>query len=232
MSSDGPAAGPAQTIAECKEDDNDIEATVPGQTLPVAGSTAPVTQRYHTVLPATISFLKPDRAPFYMACPEQLPDDRAGPGKFRPCNRKVEHMGSEWCCTADHRCQEPIARWVLNFAIADHTGTMWVSAFDEAGQQVIGCSATEVARLWQDRDSDTEAAARIEEIFKAAHFRRMRMRLRSKKEVWNDEERTKVNLVECGSVKLETDARLKLASIMSALEVKGVSGMPVAPLGG
>lgn len=41
-----------------------------------------------------------------------------------------------------------------------------------------------------------------------------------------------MNLVECGSVKLETDARLKLASIMSALEVKGVSGMPVAPLGG
>merc|ERR1711924_584883 len=86
---------------------------------------------------------------------------------------------------------EPKARWVSRFAIADHTGSQFVSAFDDSGKVVLGCDAGEVVNLWEQRDSDQQSAWRLEQIFKAAQFRRFRMRLRSKKEVWNDEERVK-----------------------------------------
>merc|ERR1712032_670727 len=144
-----------------------------------------------------------------------LPHDR-NPGKTRLCNRKCEQNGNGWSCSEGHQCTMPVARWILSLSIADHTGMQYISAFDEHGKIIMGCEANDMADLWKDKDNDPNAAHRIEALFKDAQFRRWRLRLRSKKETWNDEERVKAQIMECQPVPFVTDGRSKLEQIFQA----------------
>ena len=194
-------------------------------------------QRYHTARSVTVSFLPSERPPFYLSCPVELPDDKSGEGKMRSCNKKVEQSGIHWVCSAGHCCDHPRPRWVLNLSISDHTASQVVSTFDEIGQQILCCDAAEAARLWAARECDHIAALKLDEMFRAVQFKRYRMRLRSKKEMWNDEERLKVYVVECS---LLTDChvaegRVKLqdgvASVGDASHLRSSATAIVTPVG-
>lgn len=228
----GGGGGPPQTIAEVKTEANLLQPPLGGDfgqsTVAPGGVPKNPGVGYHTVLPVTVTFLSHDRQPFYMSCPVEVPDDRAGEGKMRACNRKVElnGSGSGWCCSADHCCTEPKPRWILNFSIADHSGSQFVSVFDEMGAKVLSCEAAEAARLWEMKEADSGAAFQFEQLFKRAQYKRWRMRLRSKKEVWNDEERVKVEALECDAVAYSSDARSKLKEVLASL------GAPAATPGG
>jgi replication factor A1 len=218
LSSEGPQASAPQPIAETKAEAARLEGPSPGGQAPSA---------YHTISPATVTFMSHDRQPFYFSCPAEVPDtykneaQPGGPQKMRTCMRKTERFGDVWRCSADHTCEKPTPRWVLSFDISDHTSSQYVSAFDEAGKSVLGCDASEAAALWEQRDTDMAAAARFEELFKAAQFKRRRMRLRSRKEMWNDEERVKVSLLECRPVAFPTDGRRMLSEIKAAIAGDG-----------
>merc|ERR1719487_727597 len=137
---------------------------------------------------------------------------------MRACNMKADRIGDGvWACASDHQCHDPSARWTASFSICDHSGSQYVSVFDEIGQKVLGCTAQEMAQLWDRKDDDVQAAMEIERVFKAAQFKRWRLRLRSKKEVWNDEERVKVVAVDCDPLRLSTDGRVKLEQIFASL---------------
>mmetsp|Transcript_45999 Transcript_45999/g.80835 ORF Transcript_45999/g.80835 Transcript_45999/m.80835 type:complete len:792 (-) Transcript_45999:116-2491(-) len=211
ISSAGGGGGnkPPQNIAEMRAED---------QTLDPPGGTN--VTFYHTISPATVTFLPHERAPFYYACVQEIPDERAaseGQNKTRSCMKKTERMADGlWCCGADHRCAEARARWVASFAVADQSGSQMVSAFDESGREILGVDAPEAARLWELRDVDAAASDRFEQLFKDAQFKRWRMRLRSRKELWNDEERVKVNVVECRPLNYTTEGRKMLEEVMTA----------------
>lgn len=214
---------PPQCLAEVKEEAHSLEVQfgAPGAAQGQNSS------KYHTVSPATVTYLPHERAPFYLACPHLLPDDRK-PGEMRPCNRKSEQSGGGYICAMGHECQEPTARWMGQFSIADQSGTQYISAFDAETEQILGAKANEIAALWERKDCDAAAATRIEEIFRRPQYTRWRMRLRSKKEVWNDEERIKVNLVDAKPLDLEREGRRMLGRIHEALprsESPGV-GLP------
>ncbi|CAE8608872.1 unnamed protein product [Polarella glacialis] len=220
LSSERGPSNPPQTIEELKADGMQLEAPNPGGAFAAQGAPAQL-QRYHTIEPATVTFLPHDRPPFYMACPVEVPDEKAaGDGKTRTCNKKMEQSGGVWCCSSDHQCQEPTARWIAQFAIGDHTGNQYVSSFDETGQKILGCKASEVAELWLVKESDLVAAARIEQLFKAAQYKRRRLRLKSRKEVWNDEERLKFSVLDVSPVDVVKDARTKLAEILASLSAQ------------
>lgn len=102
-------------------------------------------------------------------------------------------------------------------SIAYYTGTQYISAFDDHGKIIMGCEANELAVLWTKKDDDPGAAGQIEALFKAAQFRRWRLRLRSKKEIWNDEERVKAQIMECQPVPFVTDGRSKLDQIFQVI---------------
>lgn len=144
-----------------------------------ASEPAPSYVFYHTIVPASVTFLSHERQPFYYACPAELPDER-NPGKMRACNKKCEESGDGWSCNAGHCCAMPVARWMLNFAIADHTGSQYVSSFDETGKLIMNCEANDVADAWKRKGDDPNASTRIDAVFKAAQFKRWRLRLRSK----------------------------------------------------
>jgi len=225
LSSAGGSA-PAQTIDEMKADAMQLEAAgAPGQ------GNQQQQQKYHTVVPATITFIPHDKAPFYNACPFEVPDEK-NEGKMRLCNKKMDDSSGGWCCAADHRCQEPKARWIAQFQIADHTGSAYVSSFDEIGQKILGCEASEAARLWQEREQSemSEGASEWERMFKRALWKRCRLRLKSRKEVWNDEERTKYSAVDLVPVDFVKEGKAKLAEVLQSLANPEATPAPGAGL--
>jgi len=221
ISMDKMASGNSQTIAEMQEEANSLEAPEGGgpQHETPGNNAGTGLVRYHTIIPATITFVPHERAPFYKACPGTVADDKAkGEHKTRTCNRKVEQLtDGRWRCAGGHDCETPCARWLVSFAIADQTGSQLVSCFDDTGHKIVGRSASEVARLWEMKDNDAVAAAQLEQILQSPQFTRWRLRLRSKKEVWNDEERLKISVVDCEQVGLAADGRRKLEEVCSAL---------------
>jgi len=172
----GGGGGPPVSIADLKLEAANLEADA----APGSGAAG---VRYHTVMPATVTFVPHDRQPFYLACPAQVADEKAGEGKTRQCNKKVEQCPDGWCCMSDHRSPAPCPRWMARFAIADPTGTQYVSTFDEVGEKMLGCPASDVAALWDRRGQDPTAAAGFENIFRRAMYKRWKLRLKAKKEV-------------------------------------------------
>eukprot|EP00929_Paragymnodinium_shiwhaense_P093236 TRINITY_DN5337_c0_g1_i1.p1 TRINITY_DN5337_c0_g1~~TRINITY_DN5337_c0_g1_i1.p1 ORF type:complete len:844 (+),score=238.98 TRINITY_DN5337_c0_g1_i1:165-2696(+) len=210
----GGGGGPALTIMELKAEAAQLEVSG-GAGFPPAGGGPTV--KYHTVMPATVTFLPHDRAPFYMSCPYLVPDDKAGEGKTRSCNKKVEQSPEGWCCQAGHCSPAPCPRWMAQFAIADQSGTQYVSTFDEVGQKLLGCQAAEAAHLWERKEADPESSVEFERRFRAPLFKRWRMRLKCIKEIWNDEERLKVTVVDCQPVNWVSDGRSMAKDILAAL---------------
>lgn len=219
LSNDRGSSSPAQTIEEVKAEAQELDA--PNQAAGNGpGAANGKLQGYHTVVPATITFIPHERPPFYMACSHEVPDER-NEGKMRLCNRKVEQNGGSWTCSADHQCQHPTARWIAQFLVADWSGGQYVSSFDEQGQKILGCPASEAARLWDLKETDTTMANQLETLFKSALFKRWRIRIKSKKEIWMDEERIKMSAVELAPLDFVKEARSKLDEVARSLAALG-----------
>lgn len=169
---------------------------------------------YHTVVPATMTYLQEDKPHFYLSCPHELTDEKGGK---RPCNKKTEPEGNMWRCSAEHVTGSYKARWMLSFAIADHTGSHFVSTFDEVGAKIMGCDASRAAELWARKDTNTEAADELTKVMKAASYGRWRLRLRSKLENWNDEDRLKFTVIEGTQLDFCKDGRAKLQEVMASI---------------
>ncbi|CAI6335171.1 unnamed protein product [Periconia digitata] len=72
------------------------------------------------------------------------------------CNKKVlEENPNEWRC---EKCQmthpEPKYRYILSINVADHTGSMYLSCFDDTAQLIVGTDANSIQRLRQDDEEN------------------------------------------------------------------------------
>eukprot|EP00746_Dinoflagellata_sp_MGD_P068280 gnl/MRDRNA2_/MRDRNA2_28130_c0_seq1.p1 gnl/MRDRNA2_/MRDRNA2_28130_c0~~gnl/MRDRNA2_/MRDRNA2_28130_c0_seq1.p1 ORF type:complete len:185 (-),score=43.26 gnl/MRDRNA2_/MRDRNA2_28130_c0_seq1:132-686(-) len=172
----------------------------------------------HEVGPVTVVHISRDRPPFYKACPNQIQRN----GVATICYKKAELLGDRWVCGAGHTCDSaPIPRWNLqNVTLCDASGHVKASAFGEEGDSLFNCSVQDVAALWE-RQQDAEATAQLDQIFDRVHFRRVNVRLRSKKEIWQDEEQVKVIMQKCdpypGPQSIEAECRQKLQEVRDAL---------------
>ncbi|CAE7035545.1 RPA1A, partial [Symbiodinium sp. CCMP2456] len=96
---------------------------------------------------------------------------------------------------------EPSVRWICQFSVSDHTGTQYMSSFDDVGQVIMGCKAEEVGRRWDRREEDS-VQRELERLFNAGLHKRWRIRVKSRKEFWNDEEKLKFTAVEMTPIDL------------------------------
>ena len=215
----GGAWGPPQTLEEVKAAALTLELCADKDAFPTAagGGPWPDSVTYHTVLPATITRVPHERPPFYLACPFEVPDERTGPGKTRTCNKKTERTGDEFMCSAGHCCQHPVPRFLAQFTLSDHTSTLECSAFDEVGKQILGCDAATVAELWERKGKDPVAQAQLEQLFSTATCTRWRVRLRSKKETWQDAETVRIQAVDCKALDVVSVYKQKLAEVMRSV---------------
>jgi replication factor A1 len=103
------------------------------------------------------------------------------------CNKKVieENPGSWWCEKCQANFPEPKYRYVLSINVADHTGTLWLSLFDEAGQSVVGMSANDAMKVKMDDDENN--TANLLTIMQEATCKTFNFRVRAKMETYQDQ---------------------------------------------
>lgn len=145
---------------------------------------------------ATITFIKTDSF-FYTACPLMIGD--------RQCNKKVTKSNSRWICDrCNQEFEECEFRYLLQAQIQDHTGIIWVTAFQESGEEMMGISAKEMFML-KEQDDD-----RFREIVRSRLFNQLLFRLKIKEELYGDEQRVKITVVKAEKVNYSSESKYLL----------------------
>ncbi|KAL6912024.1 hypothetical protein ACP4OV_000829 [Aristida adscensionis] len=149
---------------------------------------------------ATVIFFKTDSF-CYTSCPNVVGD--------RQCNKKVTKNDSgNWLCDkCNQEFPECDYRYLLQLQIQDHTGTAWATAFHEAGQELLGCSARELNMLKENDDPRFE-----EVLLQCLHWDYL-LRLKVKEESYGDERRVKNTVVKVERVDPVADSKFLLDSI-------------------
>ncbi|MCO5560125.1 hypothetical protein L7F22_013732 [Adiantum nelumboides] len=154
----------------------------------------------------TISFVKTDKL-CYTACSLVNGD--------RPCNRKVTNRGDgKWYCdSCDKLIDECEYRYLLSFQVQDHTGVTWVTAFQEAAEDILGVSAKELQAWKEDGDS------RFEDATQKVLFTRRLFKLKVKEETYNDELGVKCSVLRAEHLNYPMENKVVLDSIRSLIVV-------------
>ncbi|ESR64804.1 Replication protein A 70 kDa DNA-binding subunit A [Citrus sinensis] len=147
---------------------------------------------------AFITFIKSDSF-CYTACPLMIGD--------RQCNKKVTQSGNRWQCD---RCNQEIDecdyRYLLQAQIQDQTGLTWVTAFQESGEEILGCPAKELYMLKYELQDDV----RFGEIIRSRVFNQYLFRLKIKEELYGDEQRVKITVIRADQVNYSSESRYLL----------------------
>lgn len=131
---------------------------------------------------ASIIFFKSDNF-CYTACPTKEGD--------RQCNKKVtKGTTGMWVCDkCDKEFPECDYRYLLQLQIQDHSGTAWVTAFQETAQELLGCSARDLMTYQETEDP------RFAKTMLSCLYQDYLLRLKVKEETYSDERRVKNTLV-------------------------------------
>lgn len=123
-------------------------------------------------LKATVIHVKDNLC--YPACPNEA------------CKNKKVTRGDldQWHC---ERCERSYAnpkyRYILSLNACDHTGQIWLSCFDEAGQMIFGMTADELMKIKEEDD------AAANEITKGATYCTWNFKCRAKLDTYQEQQR-------------------------------------------
>ncbi|KAJ3752916.1 hypothetical protein EV360DRAFT_88276 [Lentinula raphanica] len=100
------------------------------------------------------------------------------------CNKKVVEEGGSWRCDkCDKVLSGPTYRYIMSFAVSDHTGQSWFQGFNDVGDTLFGKSANEITDI---KDSDD---AQYNLILAKACCKSYNFLLRAKRDSYNDNNR-------------------------------------------
>ncbi|GAB5586089.1 Replication factor A protein 1 [Umbelopsis nana] len=146
---------------------------------------------------ARVVYIKSDNCS-YPACPD--------------CKKKLVDEGGSWRCEKDQKSfPQPDHRYILQLSISDATAQMYMSAFDEIGNKILGKTATEMVNL---KDNDY---AEYQQFFRDSYFYLYNFKCKAKMESYNDTERTKYTIMEATPVDFVTDGQQLASEIDSYL---------------
>ncbi|XP_010529261.1 PREDICTED: replication protein A 70 kDa DNA-binding subunit E-like isoform X1 [Tarenaya hassleriana] len=151
---------------------------------------------------ATIIYMKADNF-CYTACPIMNGD--------RPCSKKVTNNGDgTWRCDKCDQCvAECDYRYILQLQIQDHTGLTWVTAFQEAGEEIMGISAKDLYYVKHEHQDDEKFA----EVIRKMAFKKYNFKLKIKEETFSDEQRIRATVVKAEKVNYTSDTRFLLEAM-------------------
>ncbi|KAI3874298.1 hypothetical protein MKW92_045194 [Papaver armeniacum] len=152
-------------------------------------------------LKAAISFIKTDSF-CYTACPLMIGD--------RQCSKKVvSTSNNRWQCD---RCNQEFDecdyRYLLQAQIQDNTGLTWVTAFQETGEEILGCSAKELYQLKNEQEDDMK----FMELVRQRLFHQFILRLKIKEESYGEDLKVKVTVMKAEKVNFSAESRYLLDS--------------------
>ncbi|KAH7119036.1 replication protein-like protein A 70 kDa DNA-binding subunit [Dendryphion nanum] len=129
------------------------------------------------------------------------------------CNKKVidENPGEWWCEKCQKKWPKPKYRYVLSANVADHTGTLWLSCFDDAGQKIVGMEADRMMEF-QDEDDMKFKHALQEATCKTFNFR-----VRGKMETFQDQPKPRYQVYNIYPLDFVKESR-KLAATLKQYE--------------
>lgn len=122
---------------------------------------------------AWVTYFKHDGTFCYVANPEN--------------KRKVVQQGDNWYDESQQKViDNPERRYVLSLSASDHTGSSWLSAFNDEGITLLNGTTADQLNEWKDN-----ADPQFDSTFHAATFRPYIIKARAKVEMWQDEARVK-----------------------------------------
>ncbi|KAI7739465.1 hypothetical protein M8C21_023230 [Ambrosia artemisiifolia] len=150
---------------------------------------------------ATISFIKTDNF-CYTACPLTIGD--------KQCTKKVTKSGnSKWQCDrCNQEFEECDYRYLLQCQVQDHTGLTWVTAFQEAGEEILGCSAKELNMMKSEGDDD-----RFGKVIKSSLFGEVLLKLKIKEETYGEEQKVKITVAKVDRLNYSSHTKFLLGLI-------------------
>eukprot|EP00397_Hematodinium_sp_SG-2012_P014795 GEMP01015053.1.p1 GENE.GEMP01015053.1~~GEMP01015053.1.p1 ORF type:complete len:572 (+),score=107.58 GEMP01015053.1:105-1820(+) len=198
LSSGGGGGSSRQTLEEIIEDD-----------LTIFSSDAQKAH-WHTVCPAYVAYIVKDFAPYYLACPELVETtDRDNKPTKRQCNKKAVPVPdtNQYSCGHMHEFVKPVARFIARIKIQDSTDQVEATMFDEVAEKLFQTNANEVHELWVRRENDPEALKALDAIFARAIFTRWSMKIKTVKEMYQDEQRIKRQIHDISPINVSEEAQ-------------------------
>ncbi|KAF2711644.1 replication protein-like protein A 70 kDa DNA-binding subunit [Pleomassaria siparia CBS 279.74] len=141
------------------------------------------------------------------------------------CNKKVtENEPNLWWC---EKCQmnspKPQWRYILSIMVADHTGSIWLSSFDEPGQMIIGMPANDlIAMQDQANEDDNKNNTGFHEAVNNATCKMFNFKVRAKMEMYQDQPKPRYQIQSLHSLNFAQEAN-KLAQILKQYDVNSDS---------
>jgi len=125
------------------------------------------------------------KASIYMACPDG-------------CKKKLIEMNNGFykCDKCNKETTQPEPRVILSFCISDCTGSLWVSAFHEEVERLLGIDAQQLANL---KDQNQEE---FEELISSLNFKSFNFRLRAKLDHFKEEMKIRSNIISINSINI------------------------------
>lgn len=152
---------------------------------------------------AFVLHIQADGTHYYPSCP-----DAACPG-FK--KKVVADGAAGWLCEAGSRTHAACARrYILRFKAGDASGGGWVNTFDEESKLILGCSADELHAMKED------GSGRYGAKLKAACMRPWLMKLKTKTDAYNGEERRRITAVGVAKMNYGEECKLLLAALGAA----------------
>ncbi|KAM0912906.1 hypothetical protein ACQ4PT_012512 [Festuca glaucescens] len=147
------------------------------------------------------------------------------------CTKKVtKDVDEMWQCeSCEQSSQNCEYRYMLPCQIQDHTGTtMYATAFQDAGEEIIGLPAQDLFRIKHEEQDDEKFA----EIIQRARYQHYLFKLKVKEETYNDEARVKCNIVKVQKLDDTAKESRFLLGVIDSLLVEDGSGSTPAVNGG
>lgn len=109
---------------------------------------------------------------------------------FNGCMKKVtdDNNGLYFCSKCDRSSPTCTWRMMMNLLLSDVSGNVWVTAFQENGEKLLGKSATELAEIYEIDQNEYHA------ILNNIRFKSFNFRIYSRTDTYNNEVRLRSNL--------------------------------------
>ena len=158
-------------------------------------------------LKATVVHVPVRDSIYYRSCVSEVDDGRGG---RRLCQKKVDMQGEMYVCAEQHHNRTTNVRYLLTLKVQDPTGECHVRTFHEQAKAVLGVDAPEL-------ESAMDPALAQQTAIEAVQFKTFMFKIRSKKEVHQDEEKINMIVSDVTPVVPAVDAKFMLTNIKKFL---------------
>ncbi|KAF2747195.1 replication factor-a protein [Sporormia fimetaria CBS 119925] len=137
------------------------------------------------------------------------------------CNKKVidEEPGKWWCEKCQKHWDRPEYRFILSINVADHTGSLWLSTFDEAGRLIIGMTANELMAIKEGENGEGGDDAKLMSVMHDATCKTFNFRVRGKMETYQDQPKARYQVQNIYTLDYAREAN-KLAQLIKQYDMQ------------